>query len=182
MSLIEVSKANDGTDAKVSKKTHLADKRFGRGFVTVIKNAGKPNEEVIMRNGENLLVNAGIAYFHKLCYASPSATTYGATDVIALSTTSSTVSATTTWDNEITTAGLARNVGSSTSHNTSANATTLVKTFTATGTITAARSGLFNTTTAGATGEEYSHIKNFDSSVTLEDDDTLQVTWVLTLG
>ena len=43
MSLIEVSKANDGTDAKVSKNSHLADKRFGRGFVTVIKNAGKAN-------------------------------------------------------------------------------------------------------------------------------------------
>ena len=102
--------------------------------------------------------------------------------MIALPTTSSTVVAATTWDNEITTAGLARNVGSSTTHSTDGNATTLVKTFTATGTITAARSGLFNTTTAGATGEEYSHIKNFDSSVTLEDDDTLQVTWILTLG
>ena len=182
MSLIEENKTNDGTDSKVSKNTHLVDRRFGRGFVTVIKNAGKPNEEVIMRNGENLLVNAGIAYFHKLCYASPSATTYGATDVIALSTSSGTVSATTTWDNEIETAGLARNVGSSTTHSTTGSATTLVKTFTATGTITAARSGLFNTATKDATGEEYSHIRNFDSSVTLEDDDTLQVTWVLTLG
>ena len=182
MSLIEVSKANDGTDVKVSKKTHLTDKRFGRGFVTVIKNAGKPNEEVIMRNGENLLVNAGIAYFHKLCYASPSATTYGATDVMALSTTSSSVIATTTWDNEIDSAGLARDDGGTTSHDTSGSATTLIKTFTASATITAARSGLFNTETAGATGEEYSHIKNFDSSVTLEDDDTLQVTWILTLG
>jgi len=182
MSLIGTSKTDGGVDTKVSKKTKMVDQRFGCGFVTVIKNAGKPNEEVIMRNGKNLLVNVGIAYFHKLCYASPAATTYGATDIMALSTTSSTVVAATTWDNEITTAGLARNVGSSTTHSTTANATTLVKTFTATGAITAARSGLFNTATVSATGEEYSHIKNFDTSVTLATDDTLQVTWILTLG
>ena len=45
MSLIETNKAADGTDTKVSKKTQLADNRFGTGFVTVIKNAGKENEQ-----------------------------------------------------------------------------------------------------------------------------------------
>lgn len=124
----------------------------------------------------NLVTNDGIDFLHAQGYGT-SPGSNGA-NYIALSTDATAPAATdTTLTGEITTGGLARTQGS-VSHTAGTTTTTIQKTFTATATHTGVqKSGLFD----AATGGTLVHEATF-SSVNLEANDQLQVTWTITLS
>ena len=186
MSLAESNKTDGGTNAKVSKKKDIPETSLGHGWVTVIKNQGKSDEQVIVKDQHNLLTTLGITYFHRLCYAADSATSDGATDFIALSSNADAVAV---GDSDLTAEigigavtadGLGRAIA--TTHDNTGNETELLKTFAATGAHTAViKSALFNAAAGSSTA--MSHIAKWSTgAVTLVSGDTLAVTWTLTLG
>ena len=168
----------DGSQVKLGKNPGLKEDSLINGYVTVIKNAGKPDEQVLCKDKHNLLTTDGRDFFHAQVYTNTSAGTRAA-NFIALTTDSSGADAgDTTLPSEITTGGLARGLADTITHNNDSNVTTLVKTFTATATHTAVQmSGTFN----AASGATLAHEATF-TAVTLVSSDTLQVTWTLTLG
>ena len=149
-----------------------------KGWVTVIKNAGRPDEQVLCENKPNLLTNAGRDWMIAQVYTNTGAGTRGS-GFIALTSDSSGADATdTSLPSEITTGGLARADATTKSHTAGTNSTTIRHTFTASATHTAVQmSGLFNAASSGTLSHE-----NTFTSVTLQSSDTLQVTWTTTLG
>ncbi len=149
-----------------------------KGWVTVIKNAGRPDEQVLCENKPNLLTNAGRDWMIAQVYTNTSAGTRGS-GFIALTTNSASPAAgDTTLASEITTGGLARADATTKSHTGGTNSTTIQHTFTASATHTAVqKSGLFNAASSGTMSHE-----NTFTAVTLQSSDTLQVTWTTTLG
>ena len=175
--LIDNVNNGDAFDYSVNHGSSLNDSSLIHGYVTVVKNAGKDNEETLCKNKHNLLTNAGRDYFHDQCYKNTSAGGAGC-NFIALSENSSGAAVGhTAVANEITTGGLNRQV-STPSHSAGTNTTTLVKTFTSSATFTAVQlSGILNASSSGTLGHEATF-----TSVALVSGDTLQVTWTLTLG
>ena len=168
----------DGSQVKLGKKKELKEDSLSNGYVTIIKNVGKPDEQVLCKDKHNLLTTDGRDFFHAQVYTNLTAGTRGA-NFIALTTDSTGAAAgDTTLPSEITTGGLERAVATTLTHVDDSNVTTLVKTFTASATHTAVQmSGTFN----AASGATLAHEAVF-TSVTLVSSDTLQVTWTLTLG
>lgn len=162
----------------IAKHKGMEETQLIHGYVTVIKNVGTANEEVICLNKPNLLTDAGRDLFHAQCYTNTSAGTRGA-GFIALTTDSAAASAaSTTLASEITTGGLARADASTKSHTAGTNTTSIQHTFTASATHTAVvKAGLFNAASSGVLAHE-----NTFTTVTLQSSDTLQVTWTITLG
>ena len=60
-------------DFIVGKSLAVNDNQTIHGYVTIIKNEGKLNEEVIVKNKHNLLTNTGKDYFHDQCYTNTAA-------------------------------------------------------------------------------------------------------------
>lgn len=149
------------------------------GFVTIIKNIGKDNEEIIEQNKKNLLTTDGIDQLHKAVYVDTSATEVG-NNFLALSVNTWTpVVGDTTLLGEITTGGLARALATTITHTDDTNVTTLAHTFNATATHTAVQlAGVFNQL---ALGGILTHENTF-TPANLVNGDTLTVTWTLTLG
>ena len=168
----------DGSQVKLGKKKELKEDSLSNGYVTIIKNVGKPDEQVLCKDKHNLLTTDGRDFFHAQVYTNLTAGTRGA-NFIALTTDSTGAAAgDTTLPSEIATGGLERAVATTLTHVDDSNVTTLVKTFTASATHTAVQmSGTFN----AASGATLAHEAVF-TSVTLVSSDTLQVTWTLTLG
>jgi len=179
MSMIENTKNSEAFDYTVGHGATQHDDSPIHGYVTIIKNAGTNNEEIIVQNKHNLLTNTGKAYFHDQCYTNTSAGGQGCR-FVGLSQDSTSPSASDTdlsaGSGEISTGGLAR--ANADSANTSGSVTTIVKTFTSSATFTAVqKSGLFNASSSGTMAHEAVF-----TSVALVAQDTLQVTWTLTLG
>ena len=176
--IVENNKINDGALSVLEKAQNLHDDQLIKGWVTIIKNEGKENEEVLCRNKPNLLTNGGRDFFHAQVYTNTSAGTRGA-NFIALTTDSSGADATdTSLPSEITTGGLGRAVATTITHSSGTNSTTLNKVFTASATHTAVQmSGTFNAASSGTMAHEATF-----TAVTLVSSDTLSVTWTLTLG
>jgi hypothetical protein len=149
-----------------------------KGWVTVIKNAGRPDEQILCENKPNLLTNGGRDWMIAQVYTNTSAGTRGS-GYIALTTDSTSPAASdTTLASEITTGGLARADATTKSHTGGTNSTTIQHTFTASATHTnVQKSGLFNAASSGTMSHE-----NTFTAVTLQSSDTLQVTWTTTLG
>lgn len=177
MSLSDNITNGEAFDYTVGHSSSLTSESPIHGYVTITKNVGKPNEEIIVKNKHNLLTNAGRDYFIAQCYTNTSAGGAGC-NFIALSENSSGAAVGhTAVANEITTGGLNRQV-STPSHSAGTNTTTLVKTFTSSATFTAVQlSGILNASSSGTLGHEATF-----TSVALVSGDTLQVTWTLTLG
>ena len=168
----------DGSQVKLGKQKGLKEDSLINGYVTIIKNVGKSDEQTLCKDKHNLLTTDGRDFFHAQVYTNTSAGTQGA-NYIALTTDSSGADADdTTLPSEIATGGLERAIATGITHTDDTNVTTLVKTFTASATHTAVQmSGTFN----AASGVTLAHEAVF-TSVTLVSSDTLQVTWTLTLG
>ena len=177
-SFVEHTPTIDGSQVKAGKHTGLKEDSWINGYVTVIKNVGKPDEQILCKDKHNLLTTDGRDFFHAQVYTNTSAGTRGA-NFIALTTDSTGAAAgDTTLPGEISTGGLERAVATTITHVDDSNTTTLVKTFTASATHTAVQmSGTFN----AASGAILAHEAVF-TAVTLVSSDTLQVTWTLTLG
>ena len=179
MSCEEHMTQNDSATVESSFGSAIKDNAVVKGYVTIIKNEGKSNEQIICKNKPNLLTNGGRDYFIAQTYTNTSAGGVGC-NFIALTTDSSGADATdTSLPSEITTTGLERALATTISHSTGTNSTTLNKIFTASGTHTAVQmSGTFNQLAVGGT---LAHEAVF-VAVTLASSDTLSITWTLTLG
>ena len=170
---------NDGATIEATRKTMIKDNSIIKGFVTIIKNEGKKDEQILCKNKPNLLTNNGRDYAIAQFYTNTSAGGVGM-NFIALTVNTAAASASSTLlTDEITTNGLERALATTISHSGGTNSTTLNKVFTASGTHTAVqKSGTFNQLAVGGT---IGHEAIF-TPVTLASSDTLSVTWTLTLG
>ncbi len=176
--MIENTDSSSTLNTTTGKNTHMDASTHISGFVTIIKNAGKPTEELICNDKVNLLTNGGRDLFHAQCYTNTAAGTRGSGFVALSSDAVAPAVGDTTLASEITTGGLARADVTTKTHTAGTNVTTLQHTFTATATHTAVQKcGMFN----AASGGTLTHENTF-TSVTLQASDTLQVTWTLTLG
>ena len=175
---VEHTSTIDGSQIKLGKQKGLNEDSFINGYVTIIKNVGKPDEQILCKDQHNLLTTDGRDFFHAQVYTNTSAGTQGA-NYIALTTDSTGAAAgDTTLPDEIDSGGLERAIATSITHTDDTNVTTLVKTFTASATHTAVQmSGTFNASSGGILAHEAVF-----TAVTLVSSDTLQVTWTLTLG
>ena len=179
MSCDEHISQNDSATVESSFGSAIKDNAVVKGYVTIIKNEGKKDEQIICKDKPNLLTNDGRDYAIAQFYTNTTAGGVGM-NFIALTSDSSGADATdTTLPSEITTNGLERALATTISHSTGTNSTTLNKIFTASGTHTAVQmSGTFNQLAVGGTiGHEATFV-----AVTLSSSDTLSVTWTLTLG
>jgi len=153
----------------------MKEHSISQGRLTVIKNMGKPNEEIICKDKRNLLTDAGRTKAHAQIYTNTSAGARGCGFVAVTVNTGAPADGDTVLTGEITTGGLARADASTKS--TTTNTTTISHTFTASATHTAVqKAALFD---AASTGTMY-HINTF-TATTLISSDTLTVTWTLTL-
>ena len=59
MNMIDNINNGEAFDYTVNQGTRLNDNNIIHGYVTVVKNAGKPDEETLCKNKHNLLTNAG---------------------------------------------------------------------------------------------------------------------------
>ena len=71
--MIDDTKNGEAFDYTVGHDSSLHGNEMIHGYVTITKNAGKDNEEIIVKNKHNLLTNAGRDYFHAQCYTNTSA-------------------------------------------------------------------------------------------------------------
>ena len=178
-SCIEHTSTIDGTHVKTSKQKALKDNSMIKGFVTMIKNEGRADEQILCKDKPNLLTNNGRDYAIAQFYTNTSAGGVGMNFIALTSDTTGADATDTALPGEITTNGLERLLATTISHSTGTNSTTLAKTFTASGTHTAVQmSGTFNQLAVGGT---IGHEAVF-TPVTLASSDTLAVTWTLTLG
>ena len=178
-SCIEHTSTIDGAQIETSKLKGLKDDSRVKGFVTIIKNEGRADEQVLCKNKPNLLTNNGRDYAIAQFYTNTSAGGVGMNFIALTSDSSGEDAADTTLPSEITTNGLERALATTISHSSGTNSTTLNKVYTASGTHTAVqKSGTFNQLAVGGT---IGHEAIF-TPVTLASSDTLSVTWTLTLG
>ena len=147
------------------------------GELTVIKNEGRPNEEILCYKKRNLLTDAGRDKAHAQIYTNTSAGARGAGFIAVTVNTAAPADGNTVLTGEITAGGLARADASTKTHTGGTNSTTISHVFTASATHTAVqKAALFD---AASTGTMY-HINTF-TATTLINSDTLTVTWTLTV-
>ena len=128
---------------------------------------------------DNLLTLDGRDLFHAQDYTNTTAGTRGAGFIAVSANVAAPVAGDTILVGEITTGGLARADADTKTHTNDTNVSTIAHTFTASATHTAVhKSGMFN----ASSGITLTHAAVFTSDVTLAINDTLTVTWTLTLG
>ena len=180
--LLDSELISDGLRADIQQLRENIEHNVITGWVTVVKNPGRPDEEVICKDVKNLLVDNGRDEIHQISYTEGSATAGGGFNHIAVSTNATSPSTQdATMLGEVNSSGLARAEATTQTHVVGTNISTLVKTFTATGSVSAVqKSGLFDRAGSQGTGI-LSHEGTF-TSANLVNTDTLQVTWTITLG
>lgn len=181
MKLIENVPSNDfcSISHKQSRKL-LENSSEISGYVTVIKNKGRDNEEIIQIDKPNLLTLSGRDFFHAQAYTNTSPGTRAGNAIAVSADATDPVDTDTTLVGEITTDGLERVEASTISHIVGTNLTTLEEVFTATAVFANIhKSGLFNQVTIGG---QMTHAREFDADVNLQIGDTLTITWLATLG
>ena len=151
------------------------------GFVTVVKNLGKPDEQVLCKDKHNLLTNGGRDAMHTALYTATAASQVGFNYIAVSSNTGGANATHTALAGEITSGGLERALATTRTHTGGTNTTTLSKTFTATATHPDVQlAGLFDAAGPPVAGV-MAHENTF-SAASLLSTDTLTVTWTLTLG
>lgn len=148
------------------------------GALEVNGRKGYYTYEIIEKSKKNLLTDAGRDFIHNQAYTNTSAGTRGSGFVAVTTDAGAPDAGDTTLASEITTGGLGRADADTKTHTTGTNVTTIEHTYTASATHTAVvKSGLFNAASSGTLTHE-----NTFTTVTLQSNDTLRVTWTLTLG
>ncbi len=180
--LLDSTLLSDGLRTTIQQMREGVEHHTIHGYVSVVKNPGRPDEDILCRDVHNLLVDDGRDEIHEISYTEGSATVGGGFNYIAVSTNATSPSTEdSTMPGEVDSSGLARLEATTQTHTPGSNQSTLVVTFTATGSVTAVqKSGLFDRAGAQGTGI-LSHEGTF-TSANLVNTDTLQVTWVITLG
>lgn len=125
----------------------------------------------------NVITNSSRVQYHTQCFGTSGLLTNGLNYIGLSNDTLTETSASTTLTNEIVANGLTRAQGTVTLASGAGNQTTISKVFTATGTQAAQKAALFSASSAGIMG----HVLAFTQR-TLQTDDTLTVTFTITLG
>lgn len=141
-------------------------------------NRGYYTYEEIVVDKENLLTNAGRDFLHLQGYTNTSAGTRGAGFMAVSENASGADASHTTVAGEIVTDGLSRADADTKSHSNGTNVSTIEHTYTASGVFTAVQlAGLLNAASVGTLANE-----NTFTTVALQINDTLKVTWTITMG
>ena len=156
--MLENTDTNSTLNSIVDKHKGMDESSYIHGYVTVIKNAGKANEEIICMNKPNLLTNAGRDLFHAQDYTNTSAGTRGAGYIALTTNTASPAASDTALTSEITSGGLARADASTKTHTSGTNSTSIQHTFTASATHTAVQKAALFNAASGATMAAYSSL------------------------
>lgn len=177
--LIETIETNDMIEAKKEKGKNIIEAGIPiHGFVTVIKNEGREDEEILCEDKPNLLATNGLDEFHQTMYIDTVASQTGFNFIGLTSDTVAPAIGDTVLTGEITTGGLARVLATTRTHTDDTNVSTIEHIFTATAVHNnVQKSGLFDLVAVGI----LSHINTFIIT-TLQINDTLKITWTLTLG
>jgi len=170
----------DESAVSAMRRRGITEHTTMHGFLTVIHTrASDGKRTVLCKDNHNLLTNAGRDDIHDAIYENSGAATQLGFNHMALTVnTNAPAAAQTVLTGEITTGGLARSAADTTTHGAGTNTSTIKHLYTATATHTdVTKSGLFDTNAVGTIG----HVNTF-TDVTLQNNDTLEVTWTLTLG
>lgn len=178
---LEIVTSHDDLKAIYNQLRNLHENNIPvHGFVTIIKNKGKHNEEIIQEDITNLLTLSGRDFFHAQVYTNIGAGTVAANFIALSDEGTDPIAADTILLGEITANGLERVLAGSISHTLLTNITTLENVFTATAIFTGVhKSALFNQL---AVGGQMTHASEFIADVNLQISDTITVTWTLALG
>ena len=181
MDIIESTEVDESCDVKSDQlRNVIEDSLPVHGFVTITKNKGRPDEQVIQKDKSQLLTTSGRDFFHAQVYTNTSAGTKGGNAIALSADAANPVAGDTTLVGEITTGGLTRVQAGTISHTGSTNITTLENVFTATAVFTNIhKSALFNQDTIGG---QMTHASEFTADVSLQIGDTITVTWTAILG
>ena len=145
--------------------------------VEVIRKDG--TSQIICKDQHNLLTTTGRDFFHTQVYTNTTAVSRGSGFIALSDNATDPASTDTVLTGEISSGGLTRADATTKTHTTGTNVSTFIHQFLATSPFTNIhKSGLFNASTSG----QLTHAAKFTTDVSLDIDDTLQVTWVLTLG
>lgn len=144
----------------------------------MLGNRGYYTYETIAVDNPNLLTNGGRDFLHLQGYTNTSAGTRGAGFMVVSENASGADATHTSVAGEIVVNGLARADADTKSHTTGTNVSTIEHTYTASGVFTAVQlSGLLNAASLGTLLNE-----NTFTAVALQINDTLKVTWTITMG
>ena len=164
--IIENTPISDNCETILEQNRSLYEDTKINGYVTVIKNKGKWNEEVIQKDKPNLLTLSGRDFFHAQDYTNTSPGTKGSNGMAISAEATDPVDTDTILDGEITAGGLTRVQATTITHSVSTNVTTLAVTYTATAVHTNLhKAGLFNQNTIGG---QMTHASEFLADVTLQ--------------
>lgn len=134
--------------------------------------------ENVIKDKPNLLTTSGRDFFHNQVYTNTSAGTRGGNYIAVTTDAAAAAAGDTTLAGEIASGGLSRADADTKTHTSSTNVSTIEHTYTASAIHTAVvKSALFNAASVG----QMTHENTF-TTVTLQINDTLKITWTLTLG
>jgi len=178
--IIQSTMCSEEIKTELQKYRTVSHHGKAKAYITVIKNEGRPDEQILCKAVPNQLQDDGRDDMHNALWENQGAATQLGFTHMAVSTNAAGLPADSanTMLGEITTGGLTRVDADTTTHATG-TATTLVETtYTATATHTAVQKGaLFDANTTGTMGIIY-----LFTSATLVSGDTLKVSVTVTLN
>ena len=178
--IIQSMMCSDEVKSELQRYRNITQNHKAKAYITVIKNEGRPDEQILAKSEPNQLQDDGRDDMHIALWENQGAAAQlGFTHMgVTVDATGLPTDATTTLAGEITTGGLTRTDADTTTHTTGAATTLVEHTFTATATHTAVQKGaLFDANSAGTMGIIY-----LFTSATLVSGDTLKVSVTVTLN
>ena len=178
--LVESSYFGEAIKTELGMMRGAVQNHKHKAYITVIKNEGRPDEEILCKAVENQLQDDGADDMHIALWENQSAAAQLGFTHMAVSDDGGGLptDATTTLAAEISTNGLGRNDADTTTHTTGQKTTLIEHTYTASGTHTAVQKGaLFDQNSTGTMGIIY-----LFTSTNLVNTDTLKVSVTVTLN
>ncbi len=179
-SVIQSSLCSDSVKTELQKMRTVGQHSRAKAYITVIKNEGRPDEQILAKCVANQLQDDGADSMHNALWENQGAATQTGFTHMGVSDDGGGLptDATTTLVAEITTGGLTRTDADTTTHAVGTKTTLVEHTFTATATHTNVQKGaLFDLNAAGVMGIIY-----LFTSATLVNTDTLKVSVTVTLN
>jgi len=178
--IVQSMMCSEEVKSELQKYRNISQNHKAKAYITVIKNEGRPDEQILCKCEPNQLQNDGRDDMHIALWENQGAATQLGFTHMAVTTDSSGLPAdtVTTLVGEITTGGLIRIDSDTTTHTVGAATTLVEHTYTATATHTAVQKGaLFDANTTGTMGIIY-----LFTSATLVNTDTLKISVTVTLN
>jgi len=179
-SIVQSSMLSDSVRTELQKFRSISQNHKAKAYITVIKNEGRPDEQILAVCTPNQLQDDGADDMHNALWENQGAATQLGFTHMAVSddATGLPTDAATTLVGEITTLGLQRADADVTTHAVGTKTTLIEHTYTATGSHTAVQKGaLFDANAAETMGIVY-----LFTSATLVNGDTLKVSVTVTFN